>query len=177
MVHERLIADINRISMRAGISAHRHLIWTPLAANCTKREVRWMKAFHDHSVNDWMGLLYAGHYDPPVGKRFRAMVACLLRNFVDAQIMMVGEIVDRIQEGDALMCSALFIPNLFFPKNEGGWILPAQVQSLHDLLLRRQYAGKQTVVYVSGLMDLEKEWGIHFKRILSEDAGYARITE
>ncbi|MCH7752196.1 MAG: hypothetical protein IH898_08595 [Planctomycetes bacterium] len=61
-VHERLIADIDRILKRAGISAHRHLIWTPLATNCTKREVQWMKAFHDLTDDGWIGLALGPDY-------------------------------------------------------------------------------------------------------------------
>ena len=38
-VHDRLIADIDRITERAGIFAYQSLVWTPLATNCTDYEV------------------------------------------------------------------------------------------------------------------------------------------
>ncbi len=176
-VHERLIANIDRITERAGIFAFQSLVWTPLATNCTEFEVEWMYGFRALVDDGKYGLLYEGHYNPPVEQRFRAMVGCMLRNYAEGKLMYVREVIEACEEGDMPMNTALFIPDFFLPKKEGGWRMHSEIGVLNSLLRRRRAAGKQTVVGVSGLADLDHEWGSHIMRVLSEEEGYVHVKE
>lgn len=123
-VHDRLVADLRRVCERAGIAGRERLVGRPLAEVCTGFEVRWARKFHEHAEHGRFGLVYAGRLEPPVEQRFPAMVACLLRNFVDARLVSVGDLVG---DEDADVCTALFVPNLFRGRADGGYLNAAVV--------------------------------------------------
>jgi len=163
-IHGRLVSDITQICIRAGIPGLESLIGRPLSENCIVQEVRWMEGFWNHAGANVYGLIYEGRVDPPVERRFPAMIACLLRNFVDARMVSMQDLLS--EDSDADICTALFLPNLYRGKNDGGYFPPATVQRIYDILMRRIITNKQTIVHVSLLSDLKIGWGNTFHQLL-----------
>ncbi|MEY9560500.1 hypothetical protein [Sinorhizobium fredii] len=172
--HSRLVADLENYARDAGIQPH--WIWTPLPETVSDAEVAYLKNFRRHAVDGQIaGIAYCGK---PVGvaieQRMAALAGCLVRNFVRARLMTVGQVLDHLAKGTLPDLSCLLIPNFFLRQDEGGHIAAWQVQSLFDLLMARRVQGQQTILYVSDSKLLGKEYGLAISRLIDE--AYLKIT-
>lgn len=145
-VHGRMLMDLDRVTTQAGIPVS--AIWTPLSKVCTLPvEIQWTKRFWLHAQSGVSGLLYLGTgFQPPVIERFFALAGALVRNFVDARVMTVQDVIERRSGGDPMLFSALLIPNFCLGGNVGK-LTDWKMSELSGLLLERFSAGKQTVLY------------------------------
>jgi hypothetical protein len=162
-VHDRLVQDIQKYATDAAIQAK--WIWTPLAEVCGPAEVDYAKRFRKHAEDDVYGLVYYGK--PKAGvkdvdTRMSALAGCFTRNFIGSRVITTSQLLtnDKAQQ-----ITALLIPNFFLGSNEGGSMWEKQVKELFDILTARRTAGLQTIVYVSDLAQLEKEFGPPFRRL------------
>ena len=95
-----------------------------------------------------------------------ALAGALVRNFVRARVITVNSVIDQSQHGRAPEATCLLIPNFFLGKADGGGLPAWQVAILYDVLLARSAQGLQTVVYVSSLDLMKKEYGFNFTRLI-----------
>lgn len=162
-VHERLVANLDGYAMDAGI--HKRWVWTPVAETCGPTEIAYLKAFNQHRAEgDLDGFCYVMNAEGSVEDRMQAMAGVLLRNFIRARVMTVDTVLELCAEGDYPDCTALLIPNFFVGSAMAGGKKAAalaawRVRSLYDLLLRRQTGGRQTIIAVSNLEEMAKEYG------------------
>jgi hypothetical protein len=159
-VHERLVADIDKIAQDAAIA--KEWIWSPIADTCGPQEVAWVKRFAFHSQEGTYGLCYTGN-NLMVADKMAAVAGALVRNFKRARLFTVNQVLDMLKDGQEPDCSCLLIPNFFFQKSEGGHMSPWDTASLYDLLTARQLMGVQTVIYCSDVNALGKEYGLAFR--------------
>ena len=170
--HESLVADLAGYAHDAGV--HPIRICTPLAGHCTPQEIDYIRKFNQHRAGGEVhGLCYVGSDVVEVEDHMAAMAGALVRNFVRAKLMTVGTLLDLLANQQDPACSCLLIPNFFMPKIEGGSIAAWQVSSLLDLLLTRKAAGQQTIIYVSTMDALKKEYGTAFERLI--EAGFESV--
>ncbi len=159
-VHSRLVKDLERISSMANIPPQ--MILTSMTNHCSPGEVEWVRHIKNRE-DDKLGLAYVGAKGKmPVESRMMAMGGALLRNFIDARIFTVQDIISRLDQGNMPDPTVLMIPNFFISKEQGGHISSWHVSSLLGLLITRLSNKRVTCLYVDDLKRLEAEYGKSF---------------
>lgn len=152
--HARLVADIDRIARQAGIP--RRYIWTPLANNVSAAEQGWVRQFHQHGAAGLCGLLLVGKPDG-ISHRMASITGALLRNFVDARLVTLQDLLAQARDGSAVNCTCLAVPN--FGMTDGSKLPVWQTAGLLGVLTERFQANRQTVLHVPSLEKAGHEWG------------------
>ena len=162
--HDRMVADIDKIARDANIQPA--WIWAKLDQHCSAPEVAWVRRFPFHKVEQRAGLCLVGkHPTLDVEARFAAITGALVRNFVRARLMTLNQVVTATDAGSPPDMSCLVVPNFF--EGLAQQALPAwRLALLLDTLLQRQLRGQQTVLYVTDMVALGKEYGATLRRHL-----------
>lgn len=159
--HARLIKEIESVARRANIPVQ--MVWTSMTKFCTEDEVEYVREFRRMRAKGAFGLVYVGTV--PDGHkriidRMSAVAGALIRNKINAQVMMVGDVIREQQAGTLPNPTALLIPNFYdassadIPKWRSGALL--------DMLYSRQQEGAQTFIYVSDWKKMEADYGSSF---------------
>lgn len=167
--HERLVADIEGYAQDAGIPAH--WIYTQLPPSVSETERTYLRDFKKIRTDGVIfGLAYVGkEWGAKVSNRMSLVTGCLVRNFVRARMMTLGQVIDFAagQENPDLSC--VLIPNFFIPSQDAGTVASWQINSLLDFLMARRIHGQQTVLYVEDMDKLRKEYGASFTEIIQNN--------
>lgn len=157
-VHHRLVADMDRVAQEAGIQ--KQWLWTRLSETLSPAEIVWWRRFHFHAAQGKAGLIYHGRgYKPKVETRCFALAGALVRNFVHARVMTATQVLDAARAGSSPRHTCLLITNFFSERQVTAEQAHWRAGVLHDLLLARQALGLQTVIHVTHMPTLEKEYG------------------
>jgi hypothetical protein len=156
-IHERMVKAIDRYAQQAGI---------PVAAICThlahyvgEDEQEWVSEYLASPRNDPPpGLLYVGAW-PDVGTRMTGIAGAFIRNFVDARVVTVHQLV----EADFPDCAVLLVPNFYAP---GGNLTAWRAAKLVDGVLVRLHAGRPVVLHVADLDTMETAYGAPLRNAL-----------
>lgn len=163
--HERLIIDRAYYCRLAGIQEH--WLWQPLSATASTRELRWIKRYRFHANAGIQGLIYIGSA-AEASVRMQALCGALVRNFVDARIRTLDEVLERTKsdmpDRDA---SVLMLPTFC---SEAGEVVDWRKQAAWSLLSDRERAGKLTVLFASSLEAVKLCYGSAIWEILSSNA-------
>jgi hypothetical protein len=150
--HDRLVANIDQVAIRAGLGVlHRHLIWT--SAELSKAEMQIVEnaiLMARHSA-PWtapkLGLCYTKDQHTAEQKML-AIAGLLVRNFVDARVMsrmdVVAERKDSKQPVDGTM---VLVPDFALPEyieTMPAWERTAMMEFIHE----RIREGLPTCVFV-----------------------------
>jgi hypothetical protein len=156
--HDRLILDLTRVVKTAGVPPS--AVWTRLSSVCDKEgDYKWVRDFR---INEDGGMVYVGKSSTPIEEKMKAIVGAFLRNYLDARMMTVQDVIRRLKEDVMPMPTLLLIPNFCLDKADGGDIASWDVSSLLGMLIDRASSGKKTVVYISSWATLEKQYGASF---------------
>lgn len=171
--HARLVANLPAHAADAGIMPH--WIYSPLPAFIGEAERRYLLKIKQHMTDqDRSGICYVGKAKTqPIDQRMSAVAGALLRNFIRARVLTLGQVLDQATELTANPVSALFIPNFYLTAAEGGTIASWQVSSLYDLITARHLTGQQTFLYVSDDKQIAKEYGLAFAQLL--DSSFLKV--
>jgi hypothetical protein len=171
-VHSRLVADIVRIAASAGIQPK--WISTPLAAVCGAEERTWVTRFRFHPGEGTAGLCFVGRDDKLcVPDRMAAICGALTRNFVFAKVVPLSSWIGLLGEGQDADASCVLVPTFFVERARGGHQAEWRISLLLEALLGRYSQGRQTVLYVSSMDLLAKEYGMMFVRLIQR--AYTRV--
>lgn len=152
--HAALLNDVERFAATAGIPPS--FVWSRLSQYCTEKEVLWVKRMRmgaDH------GMCYTGEFKVPIEDKMMAVAGACLRNYIDARVMPLQEVLARLKDDSMPHPTVLLIPNFCLAKGDGGDIPQWQSSSLLGLLYSRLARNLKTVLYVSQLPALEKHYG------------------
>lgn len=161
--HERLIADIQGVVKQAGIPES--YVWTPMSMYCGETELDFVINLSTHvdSTEPVFGMVYLGNVEgKPINDRMMSIAGACLRNYVNAKVMTLMEVIAALKEGNMPSPTVLLIPNFFMGRSGSGKIAEWETPLLLDMLYKRQQESKQTVLYVSDLESLEVEYGHAF---------------
>lgn len=168
VAHAKLIADIDKISARAGIQLR--FFRESMTKYCTAVEINWVKNFHQNR-KEKPGLVLEGVANPD--SRCQAIGAALLRNYIDARVMPLGAILDAQKDGEMDNPTVLIIPNMFVTL--GNKAIPSwRIQGLYDLLLHRAVHNKPSVLYIENQKIMESTFGKTMNDFIS---GFERVSE
>lgn len=159
--HARLVADIKNICATANVPEL--FVYNSMKSYCGADEIDWVVNFSSYKKT-FAGLVLKGLPNPDT--RCMAIAGALLRNFKDARVMTVSQILEATKNGKTLDFTCLLIPNLYVVTTKGNALTSWQSSLLYDVLLSRFVANKPTVVAVENLSALEEEYGSVFAQHL-----------
>jgi hypothetical protein len=163
--HEAIVANLEAFAKTAGI--HPQEVCTSVVGRISGPELEYVRQFNFHRAEGHVsGLCLTGEAMLAAEEHMVAITGCLLRNYIDARLMTIGTLLDLLAAGNDPDCGCLLLTNFFLSKAEGGGVTPWQVPILLDLLLARKLTRQQTVLYVSDLPRLDKEYGFAFGRLI-----------
>lgn len=158
--HARLINDIDHVCAVARVP--RKYIEQSMKGVCGAPEIDWVTNFRMYR-GQVAGLVLEGQ--PNAEVRCLAIGGALIRNFVDARVLGLNQLVDQLEEQDLPDATVLIVPNLFISQVSKS--LPAwKVSRVYDLLLTRFTEDRPTVVAVDSLEKLGKAYGDAFEQHL-----------
>lgn len=157
-VHSRLVQNMEHFARRANIN-ETHVLYKMSKFSCTKPEIDYVKSLKRQVADGNYGLVYLGKETKPVLTRMMAVAGACLRNFVDAKVVVMQELLKDLKAGSPPDVSVLLIPNFFINRSEGGKIAEWDIPELLGLLYTRMAKGQQTFVYVSDFEALVKAYG------------------
>lgn len=156
--HQRLIANLPHVAETANVP--QHMIRQSSKPYLAKEELDWLLNFRTYREKG-QGLVITGVQSIAPDMKMMAIAGALLRNFIDARVMPLLQVIQACESDEMPAPSVLLIPNLFVRsvgKAQPDW----KVQMVYDLLLQRVVAQKPTVAYVEDFAGLEQTYGVLF---------------
>lgn len=157
-VHSRLAQNLEHFARRANIYES-HVLNKMSKFSCSLPEISYVKSVRRQYESGLYGLMYSGKENSPVLTRMMAVAGACLRNFVDAKVVTLQELLADLKDGNPPDVSVLLIPNFFIAKENGGKIAEWHIAELLGLLYARMARKQQTFVYVSDFQALVKTYG------------------
>lgn len=156
--HDRLIADLPSLAQTAGIPAR--FVWAPLSKYCNGAAFDWVA---NMASSESAGMVYIGKMPTPVEDTMMAITGAFMRNYLDARMMTVQDVLARLKTDSMPEPRVLLIPNFCLDKAEGGDIASWQVANLLGLLYSRMAKDLKTILYCGSIASLEKAYGSAFR--------------
>jgi hypothetical protein len=164
--HARLMSDIDHIAQVAGVQVK--YIHQSMKDVCGETEIKWVKNYHKNRVLGIPGLVLEGVANPD--SVCQSITGALLRNFIDARVIPLNQLLDLQASNDLPTPSVLLIPNLFVKmadSTKSG--IPAwKMQTIYDILLGRAVRNMPTVVYIQDRDEFQKAYGVPFNDFLNQ---------
>jgi len=157
--HDQLLADINGVIRQAGIPVE--YVWTSIKEFCADDEVDYVASIKkDDSA---LGMMYIGTFEGrPVNERMMSIAGACLRNYINAKVMTVQDVLSALKTDSMPSPTVLLIPNFCMGKKSGGHLAEWEKSNLLGLLYKRQQEDKKTVLYLSSMEDMEADYGKPF---------------
>lgn len=170
--HAGLIKDIDNVCMRAGIS--KQCLYTSSKGICSESEVDWVRAFRTNEYTS-AGLCITGRQQD-ILKRFMALTAIYVRNFVDARMISLHKLRKSLEEDQIPDCSVLLIPNFMVGTDKvalTGW----QASMIYDMVLDRISHDKKTILYVDSMAKLGLQYGDSFRELIEGNFDFLKSED
>lgn len=153
--HGRLLADLDRLSKKAGIPAQ--YVWSRLADYCSEDEIQWVRKARSEEDH---GLIITTSPDAaPVECKMMAMTGAFLRNYINARMLTVQEVVAMMKGASQQPLSVALVPNFCMAKSDTVSVAPWESASLLSWLYSRLVDGQKTVLYIASMKHLEVVYG------------------
>lgn len=165
VIHAQLRRDADAIASAANIPPR--LLWKSMIGSCTPEEIDYVKHVRKQTDGGISGLVYTGVTKYSIIERMQLIAGTLLRNFINAKVMTLQDVLGAINARQMPRPSVLLIPNFFDTSNSV--VMEWQGGLLLDALMSRHIHGQQTILYVSSLEDLGKAHGITFERFIRDN--------
>lgn len=157
--HDQLLVDIDSLARQAGIPVG--YVWVPLKDYCGGQEYAYVEKLKHESCK--IGMTYIGSFEKPtIHERMMAITGTCLRNYINAKVMTLQDVLVALKTDDMPSPTVLLIPNFCMGKKSGGHLADWEKSNLLGLLYRRQQRSQKTILYVSSLADMEADLGQPF---------------
>jgi hypothetical protein len=163
--HNRLVEDIDNIAAQSNILTKS--ITTRMDAICSLDEITWVQNFRAHKEAGTAGLAYVGKIDKVTDRMMLIAGACI-RNFIDARLYTIQEVVEGLKTGDLYHPRVMLIPNFHISKEVGGGLPSWQISQLLGFLMNRYTAGNITILYIHNMKILASEYGSPVENLIRE---------
>lgn len=152
--HQQLLADLPALTRQAGITEK--YVWHSMTKYCSDRELDYVLSIKQEDCP--LGMYYIGQFDTPVIERMMAIAGACLRNYLNAKVMTVYDVLECLKEGTMPSPTVLLIPDFY----DGGSVPEWKKTGLLSMLYKREQQGKKTILYVANEKGLRKEYGQPF---------------
>jgi hypothetical protein len=160
-VHKRIVINCKEVLAAANIP--KPYLIRKIGSFCLEDEIKWVRALQKHKDSGELGLLFT-HECERVLIRMMGMCGCLLRNFINAKIFYLQEIIDESPRGDE--CSVFLVPNFHLSSNDGGSIPNWQIPKLTNWLIERQTKSQPYILGIHSLEAVEQSYGPNLRAVL-----------
>lgn len=147
--HSRLLQDLDHVCEYARVQ--QKFVHHSMKEWCSEKEVDWVVNFNKYREEGVAGLLLSGKSS---SDRCMAIAGALLRNFIDARVVGVNDLV-----GDAVPEPTVLLVHNLFVTTHGTSFTSWQIQTIYDVLLSRFTSNKPTVVYVDSIANMANAFG------------------
>lgn len=171
--HARIVTDIERIAQTAKILPM-YIAKRMSSCGCTEKEIDWLRDLKQHRDDGVTGMVYLGGCNS-VEDRMMAVAGACIRNYIDARMFTVQEVIEGLKDKSLPDCRVMLVPNFYLMHSEGGDLPSWQTSSLLGWLYSRYSSGNFTVLYVQSTDKLSQEYGVSFKDHIQKH--YIRITK
>jgi len=155
--HYRLVQELAHYATIANIP--KEMILQSAKKYCLTGEMDWLKGIRHREPKKSLAFVDIESSETAVELRMMALTAVCLRNFIDARLMTVQDVVTDYKNNTLVDPTILLIPNFFVSEEHGGFLASWDISNLMGLLISRLTAGHLTVIGISDLKSLEKEYG------------------
>lgn len=162
--HARLIANMAHIAETANVP--QHMIRRSSKPYLSKAEMEWLVHFRAYQEKG-QGMVLSGMQSIAPDLKMMAIAAALIRNFIDARVMPIGQVISLMEDDEMPSPTVLLIPNLY-AQSVGKSLPDWKVQHVYDLLIQRVVAQKPTVAYVENFDLLGSVYGPLFAQHLQQ---------
>jgi hypothetical protein len=162
--HSRLVADIENIALAAGIAPA--FIAEPLAKHCGKGEEEWLTQYLRGNPQMRYGMVYCGHKEKLIA-RMMAICGCLLRNHVNARVVMLRDLIAELKTGESPDETCLLVPNFHRSADGGGGLFENELATLMGFTMDRIIRARPLIVSIKSMELLRAEYGTEFHELLS----------
>ena len=125
---------------------------------CTEAEMTWLRNAKKNIRNNDSGMLIHGLQEHSISKKMLAIGATLTRNYIDARVYSLAELLDILESkyNDPPECTVIIIPDFCMTDYE---IPKRLIHKLYGFLINRFVAKKAMIAYVDNLKLLESKYG------------------
>jgi hypothetical protein len=160
--HSELVRNIEQTARLACIPVQ--AVWQSMEGVCSAPVIEYVRHYKQNPLNGVYGLCFNGPMNgTSIQDKMMLIAGACLRNYINARMMTVQDILAGTKKGVYPDVSVLLIPNFFLANNDGGHIPAWQISDLTGLLMKRHAQSLQTVIYVQDMTELESEYGQIFK--------------
>lgn len=153
--HGPILRDIDNIAAKAGVQVR--YIKNSMSDVCSPKIISWVKSYRSLLEKGNLGLVLEGVSKPD--SICQSIAGALLRNYIDAKVVPLNQLLDRYEEGTMPNPTVLLIPNLYVKIGADKGIAPWRMQQVYDILLERASQSKSTVVYVQSKSEMKDQYG------------------
>ena len=155
--HSMLLADLDHWARQAGIPEK--FVFSSLTDYSEDpQELRYVSSLLEPDL-EHVGMIYVGAVPgASVNERMMAIAGVCLRNYINAKVMVLYDVLEALRNGDMPSPTVLLIPDFY----DGSSIAEWQSSGLLGLLYKRQQEGKQTVLYVNNIKTMATDYGKPF---------------
>ena len=165
--HERLLANMEQYTKVASVIPH--FLWESLAQYCGVEEVEWVKGAKKPTTE--AGLLIVNKQSIPIEDKMMAMAAAFMRNYMDARVMVLQDVLDHLDNRTMPEPTVLLIPNFCLDGKEGS-TTPWKVSGLLGMLYSRHTKNLKTVLYAPKIETIAAIYG---KTVADHVVGHYKI--
>ena len=153
--HDLLLADLAGLTRQAGIPES--YVWTSIHNYCGERECDFVSQLKEPDCP--LGMVYMGNIGGrPINERMMAIAGACLRNYINAKVMTVYDVLAALKDGDMPSPTVLLIPDFY----DGNKVPEWQKNGLLGLLYKREQHNQKTVLYVSDRKGMIQNYGQPF---------------
>lgn len=162
VIHKPLISNIENVAKAANVPVS--MIWTSAKDFCLPEELNYITEVRRKSMTGVSGLMFTGESNSNIALRMRAMASFCLRNYIDAKVMPLHNVLLSLKKESLPSNTVLLIPDFFVENTK---IADWQLSSLLGLLHSRQGGDLQTVLYIEDLDSMAVTYGAPFHSAMS----------
>jgi hypothetical protein len=158
--HQRLVDALPHVCEISGV--RKEFVARSAKDFCGPAEMAWVNGFRENSDKGISGMYYLTTETKQVEQRMMALAGACLRNYINARVMTLGDVLAEVDSGYHDDPSALFIPNFCLTSKEyqlSQW----DASAVYDLLLHRYTRSLQTVIGIFKLEVVEQIYGLSCK--------------
>jgi len=159
--HRRLIEELDDVARVAGVP--KRYIERSMSEHCSAEEAAWVRDYRLHAAKGQFGLCYLGSDHT---QRMMAMCGAFVRNYIDARLVTLADLIELARTNDVPSASVLLVPS-FHREAKQGSVTAFQTNLLWQVLESRMITERLTVIGVQSLALLKNDYGAHFADLVS----------
>lgn len=158
--HARLIEMLYDVSRQARVKEQ--YITTSASEWCSPAELGWLQAFQMDNISK-SGLVVVNRRNSI--NVMSAMVGALVRNYIDARVVMTHELIDM----EPREITAIAVPNFYLHSINAGSVAKWEAPMILEWLWARYSAGRKNILFVENLASMRNEYGTAISDFLLEN--------